>query len=59
MRATHWIAGADYRWAGDRSELLWRTACGRWLPVKVHRIPPEVTCKQCRRYLQRLTDDER
>ena len=58
MTRTHWIRGNETRWTRDRGELLWRTACGRWLPVKAHRIASEVTCKQCRRYLEALTKQE-
>jgi hypothetical protein len=57
MRATHWTAGDQRKPAPDG--LLWRASCGRWVRLADTGTPYVVTCKQCRRYLQRLTDNER
>ncbi len=57
MSATHWTPGDQRRPTPIGSR--YRAVCGRWVGLKCTDIPARVTCKQCRRYLQRLIDDER
>jgi len=54
MRATHWTRGDRHR-RDSTGFLLWRTACSRWVLRHRTATPDQVTCKQCRRYLERLT----
>ena len=58
MRATHWTRG-DQKQRDPTGFMLWRASCGRWVRLAHTGTPYVVTCKQCRRYLQRLTDNER
>ena len=57
MRATHWARGDQRKQV--EGGLVWRASCGRWVRLAHTGTPYVVTCKQCRRYLQRLTDNER
>ena len=57
MRATHWTRG-DQKQRDPTGFLLWRSACSRWVLLSRTTTPDRVTCKQCRRYLERLTVDE-
>jgi hypothetical protein len=54
MKVTHWATGSRRRWTRARRRVEWWTACGRWLPLSRTTVPNEVTCKQCRRYLDKL-----
>jgi len=54
----HWTAGSSRR-TGDGGKLYWRAACGRWL--RLHQCAawgPQVTCKHCRTYMDRLAAGE-
>jgi hypothetical protein len=53
MRIAHWTSGANMR-RDPTGFLLWRTACSRWVIRHRTAVPDRVTCKQCRRYLDRL-----
>lgn len=55
MRATHWTPGDQRKQTSNGGH--WRTACARWVHLDRTAIPDRVTCKQCRRYLERLIVD--
>ena len=49
----HWSLGNNRMKVGGK--LLWRTSCGKWLPLD--RCAPwgkQVTCKKCRAYMDKV-----
>ena len=52
----HWAPAAyPHRWIRGKGA-RYRTVCGRWLPMNRTATPIAVTCRQCRRHLERLDE---
>jgi len=49
----HWTRG-DQKQRDPTGFLVWLTACKRWVLRTRTAVPDEVTCKRCRRYLDKL-----
>ena len=54
---THWTPGTNRRLEPQPSGLrrvYWQMLCKRWLELKHFGMPDRVTCKQCRRELDKF-----
>lgn len=49
----HWTAGSEMQ-RDPTGFILFRTSCRRWVTLNRTTVPTGVTCKQCRRYLDKL-----